>query len=173
MLINKPDIEEVLMNEGLELKRRGNALWGRCPLHAERTPSFRVDLERQRYYCYGCTSHGDVISFIQKFKSLSFKEALGYLGITGKPTKPDVREVKKRELLKKFKHWCYTKHDSLCSLYRELQEIKALVRTEQDSESLADFYHQESSWMRQIEILQGSDDEAKFNLYKELCYGQS
>ncbi len=82
-----------------------------------------------------------------------------------------MREIRKCELIKKFNSWCYEKHESLCKLYRELQEIKAVIRTEIDLEGLAYFYHKESLWICQIEILQGNDDQAKFNLYKELCYG--
>ncbi len=77
--MNKPDIETILRNEGIELKLKGKSLWGLCPFHSERTPSFKVDLERQSFYCFGCGSGGDVIAFIQKYKGLSFKESLRYL----------------------------------------------------------------------------------------------
>jgi hypothetical protein len=173
MVINKPDIERTLRNEGIELKLKGKSLWGLCPFHLEKTPSFKVDLERQSFYCFGCgTGPGDIITFIQKYKNLSFKESLRYLGISGKPMRPDMREIRKRELLNKFNLWVYTKHDSLCALYRELQEIKPLVRTEQDLETLAFFYHQETFWIHQIEILQGNDDEKKLELYREAGDGK-
>jgi hypothetical protein len=170
--MHKPDLVEIMQREGIQLRPRGKYFWTQCPLHLERTPSFKIDHEKNFFYCFGCGASGDVITFIQKYKGLSFKESLTYLGISGdKPVGPDARELKKRELLKKFNLWVYTKHDSLCALYRELQAIKTLIRTEQDLEGLAYFYHKESLWICQIEILQGNDDQAKINLYKELCYG--
>ena len=30
-----------------ELRHRGRALWGRCPFHQEKTPSFKVDSEKR------------------------------------------------------------------------------------------------------------------------------
>jgi DNA primase len=171
--MNKPDIETTLRNEGIELKLKGKSLWGLCPFHLERTPSFKVDPERQSFYCFGCgAGGGDVIAFIQKYKNLSFRDALRYLGISGKPMRPDNKELKKRELLRKFNLWVYTKHDSLCALCRELQEIKPLVKSEEELENLAFFYHREALWIHQIEILQGRDDEAKFRLYREIKYGR-
>jgi DNA primase len=55
---------EVLERESVELKRRGKDLWGCCPLHKERTPSFKVNVERQKFYCFGCHRYGDVIDFV-------------------------------------------------------------------------------------------------------------
>jgi hypothetical protein len=109
-----------------------------------------------------------VIAFIQKYKGLSFKDALRYLGISGKPIKPDTKTIRKRELIKAFRQWCFEKHDSLCTLYRELQEVKSMVKTEKDLESLARFYHLEPLWLHHIEILISDDEKAKFELYREI-----
>lgn len=52
-----------------ELRERGaNRLRGRCPFHAggtERTPSFDVMPDEQRFYCFGCNRHGDVVDLIE------------------------------------------------------------------------------------------------------------
>lgn len=172
--MNKPDIVsilEILRQEGIEFKEKGKSFWTLCPLHSEKTPSFKVDRERQTGHCFGCGFHGDIIAFVQEYKGLSFKDALRYLGINGRSYKPDPREIKKRELVKAFKAWCYEKHDLLCTLYRKLQEVKSLVKNEDDLGSLAKFYHLESLWLYQIEILLSNSDEKKFNLYKEIIYG--
>ena len=40
---------------------------GLCPVHDERTPSFRLDLERQTWRCFGaCGRGGDVIALAQE-----------------------------------------------------------------------------------------------------------
>jgi CHC2-type zinc finger protein len=43
-------------------------LVARCPLpgHADRTPSFTVWSAPQRFHCFGCQRHGDVIDFVRE-----------------------------------------------------------------------------------------------------------
>ena len=36
------------------LTRRGSNLFGLCPFHNEKTPSFSVAPDKQMYYCFGC-----------------------------------------------------------------------------------------------------------------------
>lgn len=44
------------------LRRRGHNLWGLCPFpdHNEETPSFKINPDKQSYYCFGCHRHGDI-----------------------------------------------------------------------------------------------------------------
>ncbi|MDR2355683.1 MAG: DNA primase [Clostridiales Family XIII bacterium] len=57
------------------LKKMGANYKGLCPFHNEKTPSFLVSEEKQRFICYGCGVAGDVISFVQRVQNLSFLEA--------------------------------------------------------------------------------------------------
>ena len=61
------------------LKKAGSSYKGLCPFHNEKTPSFTVDEGRQTYKCFGCGEGGDVISFVQKYYSLDFMEAMEQL----------------------------------------------------------------------------------------------
>lgn len=61
------------------LKRSGNRYSGLCPFHQEKTPSFHVDAQNQLYYCFGCGSGGDVLSFVMKQQNINFSEAIHYL----------------------------------------------------------------------------------------------
>ena len=61
------------------LKKAGSSYKGLCPFHNEKTPSFSVDETRQSYKCFGCGEGGDVISFVQKYYSLDFMEAMELL----------------------------------------------------------------------------------------------
>lgn len=174
--MRKPDLVMVIENEGSSLKQKGNRFWTQCPLHPERTPSFMADPDKQRWHCFGCNNGGDVIDFIQKYKGLSFKDALGYLGISpGRPSPEAIKKIEqekyKRELIKAFRDWCNDYHSDLCTLFRTLQKAKGEAKTVLDVEALADFYHQESMWLHRIGILMSNDDEAKFKLYKEVAYG--
>ena len=44
-----------LVQETVVLKPRGNNdLWGCCPFHGEKTPSFHVIPATQVWHCFGC-----------------------------------------------------------------------------------------------------------------------
>ena len=46
---------EVVERAGVRLRRSGSQRWvGLCPLHEERSPSFTVYADRQRFVCFGC-----------------------------------------------------------------------------------------------------------------------
>ncbi len=72
------DIVEVI-GRAVQLRRSGNRHVGLCPFHQEKTPSFQVDAENQLYYCFGCQSGGDVLSFVTKHQNLTFPDAVKYL----------------------------------------------------------------------------------------------
>lgn len=72
------DILEVI-GQVVQLRRAGNRHIGLCPFHQEKTPSFQVDVENQLYYCFGCGSGGDVLSFVMRHQNLSFGDTLKYL----------------------------------------------------------------------------------------------
>jgi DNA primase len=55
-----------LVSEHLALKRVGRRYVGLCPFHQEKTPSFNVNPEMARYYCFGCNASGDAISFVRE-----------------------------------------------------------------------------------------------------------
>ena len=58
------------------MKQRGRDFWCCCPLHQEKTPSFKIDPSTQLWHCFGCGEGGDVFSFIMKTEDLSFPEAV-------------------------------------------------------------------------------------------------
>jgi len=79
---------EVVERAGVRLKRSGSHRWqGLCPFHADRNPSFFVDVERQRFVCFGCKARGDVIDFVRLHEQLStVGEACNWLTGTPVPT---------------------------------------------------------------------------------------
>lgn len=65
----------------VQLKKAGRSYKACCPFHAEKTPSFNVDPDRQMWRCFGaCAEGGDIFSFAQKMHGWDFKEALHALG---------------------------------------------------------------------------------------------
>ncbi len=69
-----------LIAEHVVLKRAGRNYLGLCPFHAEKTPSFTVNPEKQIFYCFGCHTGGNVFSFLMQREGLSFPEAVRSLG---------------------------------------------------------------------------------------------
>lgn len=72
------DLVEIV-SQYVALRRSGRTMVGLCPFHNEKTPSFHVNPERQRWKCFGCGEGGDVFNFIQKIDNLTFREALEHL----------------------------------------------------------------------------------------------
>lgn len=70
------DIVSVISQYVPGLKRAGRSYKARCPFHQEKTGSFIVTPEMQRYKCFGCGEGGDVITFIQKIERVEFIDAL-------------------------------------------------------------------------------------------------
>ena len=61
-LIARNPIEDVV-SQYVNLKRSGSNLFGLCPFHGEKTPSFSVSPDKGIYYCFGCHKGGSVINF--------------------------------------------------------------------------------------------------------------
>mgnify|MGYP001775783673 CR=1 FL=1 len=71
----KTDIEDVISTY-VTLKRRGATLVGLCPFHNEKTPSFTVYPATQSFYCFGCGTGGDAITFVKKIENLDYLDAV-------------------------------------------------------------------------------------------------
>ena len=77
-LLSRNEIVSVVSSY-VSLKPKGRRLWGRCPIHGEKTPSFCVTPEKQLFYCFGCHAGGSVIQFIMDMEHLNFQESVRFL----------------------------------------------------------------------------------------------
>ena len=64
---------EMMNHYGFELDRSG---FCKCPLHGEKTGSFKAYSGNRGFYCFGCGAHGSVIDFVMLYFGVSFKDAL-------------------------------------------------------------------------------------------------
>lgn len=65
--------------EYVRLKQVGNYWKGTCPFHYEKDASFTVSPDKGIFYCFGCNTGGDVITFIAKIENISPLEATRHL----------------------------------------------------------------------------------------------
>jgi DNA primase len=69
-------VERLIQARGIELRRHGRNLAGRCPFHNDRTPSLIVTPENNTWHCMGaCQMGGSVIDWVMKSQGVSFRHA--------------------------------------------------------------------------------------------------
>jgi DNA primase len=82
-------LADVVAACGVALRRESAGTFrGLCPFHQERTPSFWIDArdpDDEHYFCFGCSSTGDVIQFVMDREDCSFLEACERLAERGRP----------------------------------------------------------------------------------------
>src|SRR5512140_4018226 len=75
-----------LISGYVSLRKTGKNWQGLCPFHAEKTPSFSVNTDKQIFHCFGCGVGGDAFKFLELQEGLNFPEAVkqlaGRAGIT-------------------------------------------------------------------------------------------
>src|ERR1700733_9871673 len=93
-----------LVGRRVKLVRKGWVMWGCCPFHAEKFPSFKVENERRTYKCFGCAKGGDCFKWLVETEGLSFPESVEKLaaevGVELPKWSPDdeAREQKRKSL---------------------------------------------------------------------------
>lgn len=165
------DIVDVISSV-IELKKKGKDHWAECPFHTEKTGSFSVSSDKQMWYCFGgCGQGGDVIAFVQKYFSLDFNGALGWLarkyGIEGGTVSASVSdEIRKRRLKRRrravFEDWKVRYTGFLATFIRLLEDLYQVGDYE---ELRAVMVMQLQIWGYHRSILIGNDEWLKYQLY--------
>jgi DNA primase len=136
-----------LVGSYLQLRREGRGYKATCPWHDDSRPSLQVNPERQSFRCWVCDIGGDVFTFMMKYESVSFPEALAMLadraGITlastpGQKLSPAATD-EKRTLFQAMA-WAEQQYEQ-CLLSPEGEAARAYLKQRgvQD-ESLAKFH---------------------------------
>ncbi len=68
-----------VVSDYVTLSARGGRLWGLCPFHQEKTPSFSVVDEQGFYYCFSCKKGGSMFDFLMEMEKVSFVESVKML----------------------------------------------------------------------------------------------
>ena len=102
-ILRRTDIVQ-LVGRRVKLSRKGQAFWGCCPFHKEKSPSFKVENGRRTYKCFGCGKGGDAFRWLMETEGLSFPESVERLAGEAGVELPkwtredDAREEKKKSL---------------------------------------------------------------------------
>ena len=70
---------EKIAEQYLDLERFGNRYKSLCPFHNEKTPSFYLFTDSNRYYCFGCNEGGNVINLTMALFGIDFVNAVKML----------------------------------------------------------------------------------------------
>lgn len=113
-LVERSDIVDVV-SQYVQLTKKGGNLFGLCPFHNEKTPSFSVSPDKQIYHCFGCGKGGGVVSFIMSIENLSFPDAVRFLAekngmtVPEESTDQEIPRQRKRmlELNREAARWFY------------------------------------------------------------------
>ncbi len=74
-LKRQADIVRVVQDY-VQLKKKGANWMACCPFHKEKTPSFSVSPAKEIFYCFGCHKGGSVFHFVMEMERVSFPEAI-------------------------------------------------------------------------------------------------
>lgn len=76
----------LVQTHGVELRKAGADLVGRCPFHEDRTPSLVVSPGKNLWHCLGaCQAGGSVVDWVMRAQGVSFRHAVELLR-DGMPT---------------------------------------------------------------------------------------
>ena len=80
-------LQRLVEQAGVELRRQGKDLVGRCPFHEDRSPSLVVSPAKNLWHCLGaCQAGGSVIDWTMRVEGVSFRHAVELLRDGTAPT---------------------------------------------------------------------------------------
>ncbi len=127
---SKTNIVDVI-SKYVQLKKSGKNLFGLCPFHEERTPSFSVAEDKQIFHCFSCGRGGNVYKFIMEMENKSFPEAVIEVAQMGNISVPDQYQASNAQ---------YENSDSrtLLKMYAEAAKLYShiLLKTENGTNAL-------------------------------------
>lgn len=74
-LLDKANIVDIV-GQFIKLRKSGSNYFGLCPFHPDNHASLSVSPKKRIFKCFSCGTSGNVINFIQKFKKISYGQAI-------------------------------------------------------------------------------------------------
>jgi DNA primase len=122
--LDKDSIINILQKK-LGVKKTGNNYVALCPFHTEKTPSFNINVEKKFYYCFGCSTSGNLYQLI--------KEQIGRIVIykKNKPKKKLItnkaRKLRFLVILAEYFKKNLTITSNICIKYLQKREVTSEV----------------------------------------------
>lgn len=100
-LKNEVSVERLVEASGVELKKAGKDMLGRCPFHDDAEASLVVTAAKNLWHCFGCQVGGGPIDWVMKSRGVSFRHAVELLkadpslaaGLAGEVKRTTVRSL--------------------------------------------------------------------------------
>lgn len=127
---SRTDIVDIISSY-IPLSKKGRNYWAVCPFHDDHNPSLSVSKEKNMFNCFVCGTAGDVFSFVSRYDSISYTDAVKkvaeMIGFDDPRLHEMTREIKVDE--------------SIATLYRCITELNTFynynLRTEEGEKALA------------------------------------
>lgn len=129
-ILSMYSMRDIVERYGIKINSSGFCI---CPFHSEKTASLKVYSDN--FYCFGCHTHGDIFSFVQRMENCSFKEAYKILGGESGPLSDAAitRIAKRKREQKRYQkrlddalHGTVKASDELLDAKRRLEELEPL-----------------------------------------------
>jgi len=92
-------LQRLVEAKGVVLTRHGADLHGRCPMHADKTPSLVVSPAKNLWHCLGaCQTGGSAIDWVMRAEGVSFRHAVELLRNDAPLSESIVRQATVRKL---------------------------------------------------------------------------
>jgi len=78
-LNSKVNLVDLMIQNGIDLKKQNGLYKALCPFHQEKTPSFTVNPRTNHYHCFGCGAHGHASQFLENHLKMSKVDVVQYL----------------------------------------------------------------------------------------------
>ena len=77
-ILEQVDILEYI-SQYCDFEEKNGEWWALSPFKDEKTPSFSVNTEKQKFYDFSSGAGGNLISFVQRYHNCNFIEALNMI----------------------------------------------------------------------------------------------
>ncbi len=90
-------VATILRRLNIEVKAKGRRLWGLCPYHDDKTPSWFIRFESGEFYgthhCFTCKKGGSLTELVMQVRDLDFDSAREWMGESGEDDTPVQEEL--------------------------------------------------------------------------------
>ena len=146
-----------VVSDYVTLSSRGGRLWGLCPFHQEKTPSFSVVDEQGFYYCFSCKKGGSMFDFLMEMEKITFIEAVRMLARKANVELADETEDDRRK--RDLHETLYDLYDKITKSFHYLlvstkagEQARAYLKQRNVSEEMWDTFNlgyapSDASWL--------------------------